>query len=475
MEAFQVLLTLLAVALDAATTVHALLNKRDARSAVAWIGLVWLAPPVVGALLYFVFGINRIQRKAGRLIRENPAMAAAARATLARHVHAPGHPGDLEGLVRMGSRLNPRPLLAGNRVTPLELGDVAYPAMLEAIGRANRSVTLCTYIFDNDPVGREFAAVLAAAQGRGVAVRVLVDDIGARYSIPPIFGALDRAGIPNAGFLPTWLPWQAAFLNLRNHRKLLVVDGTVAFTGGMNVRAGHWLARAQGKPVQDLHFRLEGPTVSSLQEIFATDWEFASGERLEGELWFPLCPPAGPVLARAVPDGPEKESELIHWLLQGALNAAESSVLIATPYFLPDAPLVAALNMAALRGIAVELLLPARNNLPWVQWASQAMLWQVLEKGCRVWLTPPPFDHTKLMVVDERWSLLGSANWDARSLRLNFELDVECYDTPLAQQLTAVFRRKQAAGREIAAADLEGRRLPARVRDGFAHLFTPYL
>jgi cardiolipin synthase len=471
----QVALTLLAVLLDAATTVHVLLNKRDARSAVAWIGLIWLAPPPLGAVLYFVLGINRIQRKARRLIRQNPAMAAAASATLARHPHAPGHPGDLQGLARIGSRLNGRPLLAGNRVTPLEQGDAAYPAMLQAIGGAQRSITLCTYIFDNDTVGRQFVGALAAAQQRGVAVRVLVDDVGARYSIPTIFGPLDRAGIPNAGFLPTWLPWQAAFLNLRNHRKLLVVDGTLAFTGGMNLRAGHWLARAQGRPVQDLHFRLEGPAVSGLQEIFATDWEFTTGERLDSDLWFPPCPPAGPVLARVVPDGPERESELIHWLLQGALNAAESSVLVVTPYFLPDAPLVAALNMAALRGIAVEILLPARNNLPWVQWASQAMLWQVLEKGCRIWLTPPPFDHTKLMVVDERWSLLGSANWDARSLRLNFELNVECYDTPLAQELTAHVRRKQAAGREITAATVEGRRLPARVRDGFAHLFTPYL
>jgi cardiolipin synthase len=180
-------------------------------------------------------------------------------------------------------------------------------------------------------------------------------------------------------------------------------------------------------------------------------------------------------LARVVPDGPEKESELIHGLLLAALNAAESSVLILTPYFIPDAPLVSALNMAALRGVAVEILLPARSNLPWVQWASQAMLWQVLDKGCRIRLTPPPFDHTKLMVVDERWSLLGSANWDARSLRLNFELNVECYDAALAQSLSAHIRRKQAGAREITPQEMESRPLPARLRDSIAHLFTPYL
>ncbi|HEX7927261.1 MAG TPA: phospholipase D-like domain-containing protein, partial [bacterium] len=447
MDSWDIVLTLLAVGLDTAVSAHVLLHKRDARSAVSWIGLIWLAPPLLGSILYWIFGINRIQRKAQRLIRDNPAMAAAALATLAKHEHAPGHPGDLDGLVKSGSRLNRRQLLAGNRVTPLENGDAAYPAMLAAIAGARRSVTLGTYLFDNDAVGREFVAALAAAKTRGVAVRVLVDDIGARYSIPPVFHRLDRAGIPNAGFLPTRLPWQAGFLNLRNHRKVMVVDGTTAFTGGMNIRRGHWLARADKQPVQDVQFAISGPVVSGLQEIFATDWEFTTGERLEGDLWFPPCPPTGDVLARAVPDGPEKESALIHSLLMAALNAAEESVLIATPYFIPDGPLVAALNMAAVRGIAVEILLPARGNLPWVQWASQAMLWQVLDKGCRIWLTPPPFDHSKLMVVDERWTMLGSANWDARSLRLNFELNMECYDTPLARAVTAIIRRKQAAAR----------------------------
>lgn len=474
-EPYEVAFTILAMALDAAVSVHVLLHKRDARSAGAWIGLVWLAPPPVGAVLYWMFGINRIQRKAQRLIRENPTMAAAAQATLARHEHAPGHPGDLEGLVRVGARLNPRPLLAGNRVVPLENGDVAYPAMLEDIGAARRSITLCTYIFDNDAVGREFVAALSRARQRGVEVRVLVDDIGAHYSIPPVFYRLRREGIPHAGFLPTRLPWQAAFLNLRNHRKLMVVDGLRAYTGGMNIRSGHWLARADGQPVRDLHFCVEGPVVSSLQEIFVTDWEFATGERLEGHPWFPPCPPVGTVLARAVPDGPERESELIHLLLLGALTAAEESVLIITPYFVPDAALIGALNLAALRGVAVEILLPRRGNLPWVQWASQAMLWQVLAKGCRIWLTPPPFDHTKLMVVDGRWTLLGSANWDTRSLRLNFELNVECYDTPLAETLTAHFRAKQAEAREITLQDVEQRPFPVRLRDGIAHLFTPYL
>jgi cardiolipin synthase len=146
-----------------------------------------------------------------------------------------------------------------------------------------------------------------------------------------------------------------------------------------------------------------------------------------------------------------------------------------TPYFLPDPAIVSALNLAAMRGAQVDILLPSVNNLPFVQWASRAMWWQVLEHGCRIWLTPPPFDHTKLMVVDGGWTLLGSANWDARSLRLNFEYNVECYDTHLAKRLEALIEMKRQPAHLVTMEEVDGRILPVRLRDGLARLLTPYL
>ena len=146
-----------------------------------------------------------------------------------------------------------------------------------------------------------------------------------------------------------------------------------------------------------------------------------------------------------------------------------------TPYFLPDTAIVSALNLAALRGVQVDILLPSKNNLPVVQWASRALWWQVLEHGCRIWLTPPPFDHSKVMLVDDCWALVGSANWDARSLRLNFEFDVECYDGTLARQLEAVLEKKRAAAHQVTLAEVDARSLPTRLRDGVARLLTPYL
>jgi len=238
---------------------------------------------------------------------------------------------------------------------------------------------------------------------------------------------------------------------------------------------GHCRQRHPRSPVQDLHFRVSGPVVTQLQEVFADDWQFTTGETLRGDGWFPQPESAGPVLARGVTDGPDENFEKLLWTLLGALSIARDSVRIMTPYFLPDPSVVSALNLAAMRGVQVDILLPAKNNLPLVQWASRAMWWQVLKHGCRIWLTPPPFDHSKLMLVDGCWVLLGSANWDARSLRLNFEYNLECYDPALAQRMDDLFTAKRSAAHLVTLEEVDGRPLPAKLRDGVARLLTPYL
>ncbi len=162
-------------------------------------------------------------------------------------------------------------------------------------------------------------------------------------------------------------------------------------------------------------------------------------------------------------------------MLAGALSAAQRSVRVMTPYFLPDDAVCQALDVAAMRGVEVDIVLPGENNLAMVNWASTAMLWQVLERGCRVWKTPPPFDHSKLMVVDRSWTLLGSGNWDERSMRLNFEFNVECYDRGLASSLDDMITKRIAVSRRVTLDEVDRRRLPIRLRDGIARLFSPYL
>ena len=281
-------------------------------------------------------------------------------------------------------------------------------------------------------------------------MRVLVDSAGTRYSFPPITWKLRAAGIPFAKFLPTSIltPWRVATINLRNHRKSLVIDGTTAFTGGMNIRHGNVLAEMKqgagyrSSAVQDLHFRVTGPVAEELQEAFVNDWSFMTGEILAGLDWFPELAETGDVVARVVPDGPDADFENTRWTFLAALAEVQHSVQIVTPYFLPDTALISALNLASLRGVRVDIILPAKNNLPYVHWASRSMWWQVLQRGCHIWLTPAPFDHSKLMVVDGHWVSLGSANWDARSLRLNFELNLECYGREFAGEMEKLVAKK---------------------------------
>ncbi len=457
----------------ALASVHALLNKRDTRSATIWISIVWTLP-ALGPLLYLALGVNRLRRRAVQL---------GVHKTLSRDVPEnlgePEHDGSehLKHIAHVVSRVAAQSLTAGNRIEPLVNGDDAFPAMLAAIEAAKKSVTLCTYIFDNDTSGTQFVAALERAVKRGVAVRVLVDSAGTRYSFPPITWKLHHARIPYAKFLPAsiFTPWRVATINLRNHRKSLVVDGQTGFTGGMNIRHGNVLADKPRGAVQDLHFHVEGPVVTELQEAFANDWAFTTNEILDGEIWFPELKTSGDIIARVITDGPDADFENARWTLLAALAEAQASVKILTPYFLPDNALVTALNLASLRGVRVDIILPARNNLPPVHWASRAMWWQVLERGCHVWLTPPPFDHSKLMIVDGHWVLLGSANWDARSLRLNFELNVECYSRAFADEMEKIIAKKISGAREVTLAEVDARTFPAKLRDALARLFSPYL
>jgi cardiolipin synthase len=479
-EVWPYLFTIAYVVGAAWVTVDAVLRKRHTPAIVGWVGLAWLAP-ISGAIAYFLLGINRIQRSASRLDRQAAAgpAGAASRAVTSAATARPAalelpHPG-LAGLVRLGDRVTGRPLHEGNRIEPLEDGDEAYPAMLAAIDAAAQSLTLVSYIFDNDFAGHAFREALVRARARGVEVRVLIDDVGARYTKPTMVRELAEAGVPVAAFLPTRVPRLFQYANLRNHRKIMVVDGCVGFTGGMNIRAGHWRRRNPEVPVRCVHFRVDGPIVADMQEAFVTDWAFTTGERLDGERWFAPTRDRGPVVVRGVPDGPDADIDNLPQLLLGALAVATRRVRVASPYFLPDDGLLRALQVAALRGIQVDILMPDRSNVPVMDWATTPQLHWLLEAGCRVYRLPAPFDHSKLFVVDGIWSMIGSTNWDARSLRLNFEYNLECYDRTLAARLDAILDEKIAGARLLTQAELDARPFLVKLRDGLARLLSPYL
>ncbi len=476
--AWGVLVAVVTLTGAVAASSHAILYKRDTRATVLWVGFIWLAP-LGGAICYLLLGINRIKRRASMLRRSGPRFASERRSV--DEPEEPDQPAialaqsNFGRLVRMVDRVIERPLARGNRVAPLFNGDEAFPEMLRAIEGAAKTVALCTYIFDRDAAGYAFVNALKRAVDRGVAVRVLVDDTGVRYSFPTIVGVLRRAGVPVARFLPTLAPFRTFALNMRTHRKLLIVDGRIGFTGGMNIRSGNVTDADGVLRIRDTHFRVEGPVVAHMSEVFADDWMFTTAERLEGEAWHPELKPCGDVFARGIPDGPDEDLDRLRWTVLGGLACAHERVCIFTPYFLPDPGLISALNTAALRGVSVEIVMPGKNNLPFVQWAVNAHLWQVLQRGCRVFLADGPFDHSKVMVVDGEWSLIGSANWDPRSMRLNFEFDLECYSRALAGRLIQWFEGRLAGARELTLAEVNGRHVLVRLRDGIARLATPFL
>ena len=458
---------LLHVLLAGAVTLHVLERKRDVAAAFAWIGVAWLSP-IVGSALYFLFGVNRVQRRAYRAGRRHSMGWVDDPATFLNPRH--DHFAPLERAIGV---LTGRPPRIGNKVTMLRNGDEAYPPMLEAIAAAKVTIAFSSYIFEADDTGTKFIAALKAALVRGVAIRVIVDGIGSGYWYSSAYQRLAVEGIPTARFMHTWIPWRMAFLNLRSHKKILVVDGQRAFIGGINIASDNVLAANPPHPIRDMHFDVTGPVVTQIAEAFATDWQFCTGERISGEAWFPRLQEAGTAAARVITSGPDQDVYKIEFAMLQAIGCALRSVKILTPYFLPDDRLMSALILAQMAGVTVDLVIPEAGDHPYLDWAMRAHIAPLLRAGGRIWRAPKPFEHSKLFVVDDGWSLIGSANWDMRSLRLNFELNMEVCCPEFGALVSAAIERRQ--GDPLTLAEINARSFPIRLRDNAARLMLPYL
>ncbi len=434
------ILATVSVVLGAAAAIHATMTKEDVRSAAGWVGVILLSP-LVGALIYFVAGINRIRRRALVVRRimgsTHPHLSGpgAARRDLPEPVRLSD---ELVGLKLLGDSVAGFPLTSGNSIEILDDGDRAYAAMSGAIDAAKRHILMETYIFDNDEIGVKFADRLIAAVARGVVVRVLIDAVGARYSVPSIVGHLRAGGVKVESFngrIITGL--RLPYANLRTHRKILIIDDELAFTGGMNVREA-FSAEITGEDHQkDTHFRLTGPVVADLHAVAVEDWRFARGQESPMPAYSErrFDDPSHPVAMRVVASGPDLTMATNQKILMGAFSVARRSIRIMSPYFLPDRELIAALVTAARRGIAVDIVVPRQNNLLLVDLAMTAQFDQILVPNCRIWRADGAFNHSKLMAVDGNWAFVGSSNLDPRSLRLNFEVDLEIFDPDFAADI----------------------------------------
>lgn len=451
---------------------HALLTKRDPRAALGWtVALIFL--PIAGLVVYLVFGISRSHSRAERIMRRIARISKKFVQIQDQQPPSTLKTTDARLLERLGQRLTNCQLCGGNKITPLHNGDEAYPAMLAAINAAREHVFLSTYIFNNGHAAQMFMAALESAQARGADVRVLVDGVGCLYSWRKPVKMLAKKGIKTTLFRPLRLYPPNFGINLRSHRKVLVCDD-VAFTGGMNIADGnllHYEPQKKGK-IQDVQFHCQGPIVSQLRRAFLLNWAFCTDE-------FTPLPPLNETIAgtcdcRVVVDGPGNDADALCDLICGAINIANSSVTIMTPYFLPPEPLTAALQSAGQRGVNVRVILPGQNNLAYMDWATLRILPALLQAGVRVWHQAPPFAHTKLLAVDGFYSLVGSANLDSRSLRLNFELNLEIYDSEFHDRIANFMDSTIVRGTEISLAMLKKQSLLIQLRNAASWIFSPY-
>lgn len=452
---------------------QALVTKRDPRSALGWAAvLIFL--PFLGLVLYLIFGISRAQSRAEKIMRRHAALERGY--TLLNQSVSPDllPSQQIDSMARLGRKLTSVQLCGGNSITPLHNGNQAYPAMLEAIGQAKKYVLLSTYIFNYGQVAQKFIAALTEAKNRGVDVRVIVDGFGTLYSWHKPWKILSKAGIKTTRFMPLQLFPPHFNINLRCHRKVLVCDG-IGFTGGMNISDDDLCPPENIKEhcIHDVQFRCVGPIVTELRQSFLLNWSFCTSEYLT--LPDVESPATGCSSCRVVVDGPGNDADVLNDLISGAINLARDSVRIMTPYFLPSHELMAALRSAAQRGVDTRVVLPGKNNLPYMNWATERLLPDLLSAGVRVWYQPPPFAHTKLLAIDDFYCQIGSANLDARSMRLNFELNMEVFDRAFNATLSDFIDRTINDGSEISLRELKSQPWAIRLRNSAAWVFSPYL
>ncbi len=472
------------VALGLVLTLDILLHKERPVSAVLWLGIVW-ALPLVGALAYASFGIDRVRRGA----RERHA----ARQLLDRHAEM--HPtferlavGDQHVaqddpaahiLRATDPAVRPFRVLRGNRAELLVDGDEFYPALFRDIERAESSIHLQTFIFGRRRIGSALRDLLTARARDGLSVRILYDRFGSTFThFSGFFRSARRAGV-HVSSITQANPLKGRFqINLRNHRKLVVIDGRVGYVGGMNVDEKNVSEFTERQPDRDYHVRLEGPVVADLQFQFIADWHFASNElpdRLLGSDSFPPLSEVGEGLAQIVPGAPEPGGRGLADAFFAAIVAARRSIFIVTPYFVPDEPILQALRYSAQRGLDVRLVLPAMSNHRYTTYAARTLYRPLLERGVRIFERRPPFIHGKAIVVDGVYAMLGSANLDYRSLYLNFELNVEVAESRFVRRVVRQIEAEIAKSEEITLDRHLARAFPIRLVERVCYLFQPVL
>jgi cardiolipin synthase len=409
--------------------------------------MVILFIPFVGLITFWLLGTTRLhlRRRKRRKVESRLAPEIQRVHSHAEHSFPPENaPQTLIHLARQFDGIGP---LGGNQIDIYRSGQALFDDLELAIDQATQHIHLVYYIWQPDTTGQRILEALVRAAQRGVQVRLLIDDVGSRGIKRLFLNPLEMAGGQIERFLPVNPLNRQLALNNRNHRKLVAIDGRQAFIGGMNI-GDQYAANAESWI--DLHARVYGPVVHSIQEIFCQDWYHAAAQDLANREYFPPLDHSGPVHAQLLSSGPADERwKSIHTFIFAAINLAQEKVYIETPYFVPDQPILLALHTAALRGIDVRLLLPGRSDHPLVLYAGRSFQDELLDAGVRIFELKNIMTHAKTMTIDGYLSIIGSANLDQRSFRLNFESNLFCMDSSVTRQMELDFLKLCSRAEEI--------------------------
>lgn len=474
------LLTVAEIVYVVALSIWIILEKRRPTATIAWILSLALLP-LVGFGLYYALGPRRMRRN-------RSARASAIRRIRASVPDLGGLFGPAHGLVREQVDLQTRqlmalalnnseaPLSAGNDVRVLRNGFETFAALETAVREARHHIHFEYYIFNADSTGRRFRDLLVERAKAGVQVRLLVDAIGSAdiddAFLEPLLAAGGEAGVFNpvsfARFRPSW--------NFRNHRKIVVIDGRVAFCGGLNIGDEYANVDPHSGPWRDTHLGVEGPAVRALALLFLEDWHFATGRSVTTPIFFAApAPVGGTQLVQIVGSGPDRDWPPIQQIFFSAISNARDRVLITTPYFVPDEAILTAITTAALRGVDVKILVPRRIDSRVVLAAGRSYFDDLLRAGARIYEYLPGPLHSKTMSIDGRLATIGTANLDQRSFRLNFEVDALIYDVSVANEVEVLFHQDLTLSREVTAESRRELAFSDRLFEGCARLLSPLL
>lgn len=449
---------------------HVLLQDKQPSVQLAWIfGIA--AVPVLGIACYLLIGSDRLLlRRERRRARYRPLGEAAFRPTSILPDGALGE--HLTPTFRALARLSSVPTAAANEVEILREANEFYPRLRTAIDAAQEQLWLCFYVWRNDRIGREFVQQVAAAARRGVEVRVLVDEVGSGHTPHSLFDELIAAG-GRFSWATTLFPRRNRwFVNLRNHRKIVSVDGELAFVGGMNIGC-EYVDGVGGNAWNDIQLAVRGPSVTQLSAVFADDWHFATGEKLT--VVRRAEPIAGGIPAQLVAGGPDHQPSTTARSVEALIHTARRSVVLTTPYFVPDEGLLFALELAAARGVRVQLYVSAETDMGPLLLLSRSFFPGLLTAGVEVMEYGADIHHAKLLLVDDELALVGSINLDVRSLNLNYEVSLAIPDRGVVGDLKRYLAERTRSCTVLERERFANRPLKERLREGILRLIAPLL